>query len=105
MKKVTLWSLFVTAALFVINLLCGNLFGFIFGYPLPGGEVISYIGFGVLYSEFYPMLGPGETSPGRSYRIVPEPVTLILTFLVLFLVGAVVYLIVKGCRKTKKNTD
>ncbi len=101
MKKVTLWSLIITAVLFAANLLCGIFFGFIFGIPLQGGEVVSYIGFGVMYNKFYPMTAVGETSSGRSYNIVPEFFTLILTFTFIFLIGTIIFLISRACRKRK----
>ncbi len=90
MKKVTLWSLIVTAFMFLANLTCGILFDFLpFGIFLLGGEMYQKVGCGVSIVHFVPMTSIDDPVKS-STRINVEPFTLILTFAVIFLIASLI---------------
>lgn len=91
MKKVTLWSLIVTAFLFLVNFLSAHIFGFIFS--LDDGRFRS--GFGVAYNAAY-------SSPSGVPR--PESIefdleSLLLTLIGVFFIGTIIYMIIKLPKK------
>ena len=98
MKKNMLIAGVVTAGMFGINWLLAHKCGFILGIEFFGGEVIEWIGFGVYYAKFYPM----TSSPEEVVKVVPhigvEPISLVATFLIAFLIVSVV----RKCISKKK---
>lgn len=90
MKKGTICALIVTGGLFVFNFLCGVLFGFTFGIPIFGGEIVQFIGYGVFHSEISGMTEYGQPPAGRDFSTYPEFITLMLTYAVVLGIAALV---------------
>ncbi len=91
MKKVTLWSLIVTAFMFLANLICGIFFDFLpFGIFLLGGEMYQMVGCGVNIVHFVPLTSIDDPVKSSTH-INFEPFTLILTFVVVFLIVLMIY--------------
>ena len=100
MKKVTLWSLIITAGLFVLNFISGHLFDYIF--TLNVFDDLRYnhtdiygsyhYGLGVSFKEAHTLSYSGKFYPAE---VSVDFVTLITTFILLFLVGTFIHLIIK----------
>ncbi len=88
MKKVTLWSLIITAGLFVINFLSAHIFGFIF-------TLYDRSGFGIYYSPEY----SSPTGVPRPESIEFDFPSLIHGFICVFLIGCIIYMIIKLPKK------
>lgn len=86
-------SVIITVLLCVINWINVAITGDIWGIDFGGGECAQWIGFGVEKYQYFPIYhqdNPIETWPEYSF----EPISLIATFIFVFLITFLVHLFV-----------
>ena len=95
MKKNIVVSLFISS---IINFLCllVNLIGALFFNVVPfsislsGGEVVQYIGFGILLDKFYFFSVDGGISYNISFNLLSFVISFILIFIIVLLIKMIV---------------
>ena len=101
MKKILIRSSLYSLAVTVVGMLV-NLFSYfssnklLFAIRYMGGDCIEYQGFGLFLLEVYPMTVEGAASVHRHLSF--DPVSFLITFVVLF----AVFLVILRVRKNKK---
>lgn len=96
--KISSISLGITTLMGIINYILVTMFGKIIGFKFWGGDASFTYGFGIELTKFYPESATDNPiAPWFEIRI--EPVSFMLTVVVLGIVIYLIYLLVEKCKK------
>ena len=84
-KKKCILSICITSIFTLINLILAKLTNLFLGIKFSGGEVDTYIGFGIIKNKFYPILNSTDIKT-KEIEVYFEPFTYIISLIVVFFI-------------------
>ena len=106
MKKNLKYSLIISLIINVIglitNLICAYAFHILpLSITIPGGEVITYVGFGVVLDKIFVLGLPNSNVGGSSYNISFDIINLLITFVLVFIITLIIVTIINKIKNKK----
>ncbi len=89
----TLISIGINILLFLINLVCANMFHFMpLSKAITGGDCIEHIGFGMYMLETFPMTTSGEVSStySTSFHLISLLIPIIVLAVILIIIRVII---------------